>query len=130
MDRLKNNDVIVFAERAAKKLGMELPSKAWMLRYLEAKLPIPILVENETAQLWIDPFYIAYSHDSEREIHYPYLTEYHIEEEHASYLWGLQHRRIEKGLPEPIAQAFETARGTMRRTGRTFIADMDFFRRA
>jgi hypothetical protein len=77
--------------------------------------------------LWIDPYYIAYSHDSEREIHYPYLTEYHIEEEHASYLWGLQHRRIEKGLPEQIAQTFEAARSAMRRTGRQYIIDRDFF---
>ena len=102
MDRLKNNDVIAFAERAAKKLGMELPSKAWMLRYMEAKLPIPILVENETTQLWIDPYYIAYSRDSEREIHYPYLTEYHIEEEHASYLWAHRLREWAARREQPL----------------------------
>jgi hypothetical protein len=127
MNRLKENDVIAYAERAANILGMKLPPKEWMLRWMEAKIPIPILLENETAQLWIDPYYIAYSRGDKKEIHYPYLTEYHIAEERESYQYGLRRGRITEGLPAEIERIFEAAQSAMKRAGREYIIDRDFF---
>ena len=129
MNRLKNSDVIAYAERAAKILGLELPARERVLRNLEAKITVQVC--TETMQLWIDPYYIAYSRRGKNEkIHYVYLTEYHIAEEYESYARARRSQKNDEKLPAEIEQDFEAARKAMRRTGRQYIVDRDFFLRA
>lgn len=67
------------------------------------------MVKSNYYTLWIDRYYIAYSHDDEHEIHYVYLSQHHIKEEWESYLDA-------KGsslLPGHIEQQFRYAQENM-----------------
>jgi len=69
---------VAIARRVADNLGVILPHEAVLMNILNIQNPYPLAVESNLYTLWIDRYYIAYSHDGE--------TETRIKEEnHLSY---------------------------------------------
>ena len=74
-------------ERAAalcSKLGLHCPSYDTVYNMFRSAFPLPIIVENDRARIWIDRYYIAHCME-DGEVRYVYLARRHISEETAAY---------------------------------------------
>jgi len=114
--KLPIEDIIALTHVVADQLAITLPDDTVMAGKLNLQNPHPLVVKSNSYTLWIDRYYIAYSHDDEHEIHYVYLTEHHIKEESESYLDA-------KGaslLPGHIEQQFRYAHENMAEHERKF----------
>lgn len=107
--KLSRHDIIQYAEKAANKLGIKLPSVKIIHKQLKDILPLPVMVDNGKYQLWIDMHYIAYSRQDEKEIHYVYITQHHINEEYDSYRKARALRKNKVCLPQNIKNSFSVA---------------------
>ena len=114
--KLPIEKIISLTHVVAGHLGITLPDDAAMAAKMNMQNPYPLVVKSNYYTLWIDRYYIAYSHDDEHEIHYVYLTQHHIKEESESYLDA-------KGismLPGHIEQQFRCARENMEKSERKY----------
>lgn len=85
-NKLPIENIIAIAKRVAGQLGITMPHEAVLMNKLNMQNPYPLVVKSNLFTLWIDRYYIAYSHDDETEIHYVYVSQHHIKEEWESYL--------------------------------------------
>ena len=106
---LSIKEVINLSKSVSDDLGMSLEDDAVLLKKLAQKSPVPLIVKNNNCRLWLDRFYIAYSHDDENDVHYVYLTEFHIREECHSYALARNQRKSDVRLPGQIEEQFSTA---------------------
>lgn len=107
--KLPVEKIIALTHVVADRLGITLPADAIMAGKLNMQNPYALVVKSNRYTLWIDRYYIAYSHDDEHEIHYVYLTEHHIKEESDSYLDA----DGSSSLPGHIEQQFRFAQQAM-----------------
>ncbi|HRY13663.1 MAG TPA: hypothetical protein P5309_08830 [Syntrophomonadaceae bacterium] len=103
--KLPIEKIMALTHVVADHLAITLPDDAVMAGKLNLQNPHPLVVKSNFYTLWIDRYYIAYSHDDEHEIHYVYLTEHHIKEEMESYLDA----KGASSLPGHIEQQFRYA---------------------
>jgi hypothetical protein len=114
--KLPIENIIALAHVVADQLAITLPDDAVMAGKLNLQNPHPLVVKSNYYTLWIDRYYIAYSHDDEHEVHYVYLTEHHIKEESDSYLDA----KGESLLPGHIEQQFSYAHENMAKHEKKF----------
>lgn len=92
-------------------LGMDPPADGALQALFTEDIPQPIILHKEGATVWIDRWYAAYETE-ETGLVYDYLTEYHVQEEKASW----------HPLPKEVEKAFrnheERRREKRRRGGR------------
>ena len=92
-------------------LGMDLPADGALQALFTEDISQPIILHKEGATVWIGRWYAAYETKETGSV-YDYLTEYHVQEEKASW----------QALPEEVEKAFRTheerTREKRRRGGR------------
>ena len=72
------------AEYVAAEYGLPRVDRALVRRMYAQATPIPISLENEKGQLWVDKYYLAYRL-LDGVTHYVYLSRTHIREEYRNY---------------------------------------------
>ena len=72
------------AEYVAAEYGLPRVDRALVRRMYAQATPIPISLENEKGQLWVDKYYLAYRLP-DGVTHYVYLSRTHIREEYRNY---------------------------------------------
>ena len=68
---------------------------------------LPVIVQNANGILWVDKYYVAYQLGTSN-VHYTYVTMYHIAEEQHSW------RKAGKAIPRDIVHCFAVARVYMK----------------
>lgn len=72
------------AEYVAAEYGLPRVDRKRLRRIYAQATPIPITLENENGQLWVDKYYLAYRL-LDGVTHYVYLSQTHIREEYRNY---------------------------------------------
>ena len=72
------------AEYVAAEYGLPRVDRKHVRRMYAQATPIPITLENEKGQLWVDKYYLAYRLP-DGVTHYVYLSRTHIREEYRNY---------------------------------------------
>ena len=72
------------AEYVAAEYGLPRVDRKHVRRMYAQATPIPITLENENGQLWVDKYYLAYRL-LDGVTHYVYLSRTHIREEYRNY---------------------------------------------
>ena len=72
------------AEYVAAEYGLPRVDRKHVRRMYAQATPIPITLENEHGQLWVDKYYLAYRL-LDGVTHYVYLSRTHIREEYRNY---------------------------------------------
>ena len=85
-------NVIKKAEIVAKEIGIELGDKKKLYKRVKEGTNIPIIINSNGYQLWIDRRYIAYSSNDEILVHYVHATYDHAKEE----VKAIQRRNFKK----------------------------------
>ena len=108
-DRFSNPEIIKLSIRVADTLGIKLPDEDYLMQKLNLQNPVATIVKENNYSLWIDRYYVAYSHEDEVDIHYVYLTRHHISEECNSYQEASLDRNNDIRLPKQIEKQFRNA---------------------
>ena len=108
--RLSYTEILTLANQLAKSYNLKLPSR--QKQRIALRYGFPTIYSNDEVQIWVDKYYIAHSRTDESNVHYKYITMYHILEEEENYL--------PLKLPECIRNPHETGRNKMILAGKQF----------
>jgi len=73
--------IITLAKIVAEDLGMQPINEDRLLQELRAYPPMPVIIDSGDVQLWVDRYYVAYSLETEKFVHYVYIAPEHAKEE-------------------------------------------------
>ena len=93
------------AEYVAAEYGLPRVDRALVRRMYAQATPIPISLENENGQLWVDKYYLAYRLP-DGVTHYVYLSRTHIREEYRSYQAAAASREQRFAMPVEYQRIF------------------------
>lgn len=116
-----------YAIKAAEKLGINPPRVRELMRAIGQNAPMPLILLSTDCQLWIDRYYIAYHRFYERDVHYVYLSQYHMDEECNAALLAHKLRGTPINLPSDVLEEFKKAKAVMIETGVSYYLDKQFF---
>jgi hypothetical protein len=106
-------EVAALAAKVAEHLRLRIPPQAEVAGMLKKRGGLPQFYSDGTLQLWVDKFYIAHSSIDEPHVHYVYLTDRHINEEHQSFQAARVSRKNRVAIPPHIEAQFGKALKTM-----------------
>lgn len=86
------------AEYVAAEYGLPRVDRKHVRRMYAQATPIPISLENENGQLWVDKYYLAYRLP-DGVTHYVYLSRTHIREEYRNYQAAAASREQRFAMP-------------------------------
>ena len=93
------------AEYVAAEYGLPRVDRALVRRMYAQDTPIPISLENEKGQLWVDKYYLAYRL-LDGVTHYVYLSQTHIREEYRNYQAAAASRDQHFAMPVEYQRIF------------------------
>ena len=93
------------AEYVAAEYGLPRVDRALVRRMYAQDTPIPISLENEKGQLWVDKYYLAYRL-LDGVTHYVYLSWTHIREEYRNYQAAAASRDQHFAMPVEYQRIF------------------------
>ena len=93
------------AEYVAAEYGLPRVDRALVRRMYAQATPIPISLENEKGQLWVDKYYLAYRLP-DGVTHYVYLSRTHIREEYCNYKAAAASRDQHFAMPVEYQRIF------------------------
>jgi len=73
--------IVTLAKIVAEDLGMQPINEKRLLKELRTSPPMPIIIDSGEVQLWVDRYYVAYSLETEKYVHYVYIAPEHAKEE-------------------------------------------------
>ena len=79
--KLSNEQIVKLASMVANDLGMKALDENALIKGLRKNPIMPTIIRDGHAQLWVDRYYIAYSLEDEKVVHYVYITPEHAKEE-------------------------------------------------
>jgi hypothetical protein len=113
MKYLSVNEVAFLATKIAADMNLRVPSIKEIRKLLTKQRAFPQYYTDGTLQLWVDMFYIAQSSIYDRDVHYVYLTDRHIDEERQSYQTARHLRKNKVMLPQNIEAQFRDGQSRM-----------------
>ena len=96
------------AEYVAAEYGLPRVDRKHVRRMYAQATPIPITLENENGQLWVDKYYLAYRL-LDGVTHYVYLSRMHIREEYRNYQAAAASRDQRFAMPMEYQRIFHKA---------------------
>lgn len=96
------------AEYVAAEYGLPRVDRKHVRRMYAQATPIPITLENEKGQLWVDKYYLAYRL-LDGVTHYVYLSRTHIREEYRNYQAAAASRDQRFAMPVEYQRIFHKA---------------------
>jgi len=118
---ISTKQIIKLIKATADELGLPMPSrKALMNNLLPTGIVMPIIIEKDDLQLWIDREYIAYSNIDEPNVKYVYATRGHLNEEIRDY------GTLSK-VPPCILNSFQHMKKFMAENERKYFVSQRFF---
>jgi hypothetical protein len=73
--------IVTLSKMVAEDLGMHPINEGRLLKDLRTNPPMPAILDSGEVQLWVDRYYVAYSLENEKFIHYVYVAPEHAKEE-------------------------------------------------
>lgn len=106
-EHLSLNKIYNIAVEVGEKIGLVVPPKNKVYRELKKKVPLPIILQDGSYQMWIDKYYLAYGLVSQEDVNYVYISKTHISEEIWSYLDASKSRKRKIELTKGMKDLFD-----------------------
>lgn len=121
--QMTNRKVIALANVVADELGIEIDDEK-ILKAIGAQNAIPVIIDKNEYQLWIDAHYVAYSKKDEKSVKYIYMDLHHVKEQKQDILSMLKRNKQAKanvGVLKNILNQMLNAEKNMDSTRKKFF---------